>query len=286
MKRCIISLLFFVSLSTAFSQIAEGNLKITYIGNEGFLLSSSTKNILIDALYSDGYGAFPVPSKQTIDAIINDKSPFYKVDAYFLTHYHKDHCDPVLVNEYLAKHKSIPFVTSKPSIVFIHGNCINFILKKKQFHEITPEIDQSISKTINGIPTKVYGLKHLSFFVDSIDIEENMVNVSFLMNLDGIKVFHSGDIKMDAFQNYITANKKWEDTVDVAFLYFELFESGTPALDYIVKTLNPKYIVLMHMPTNIVNDWNPKIAELKSKFNNILMFTDSMESQLVNMMEK
>lgn len=286
MKKYIFILLLINSLIPVFSQVPENNLKITYIANEGFLLSSVTKNVLIDALYSEGYGAFAVPSKEVLDCIMNNKSPFENISAYYLTHYHKDHCDPVLLNEYAGKHKNVPLVISKPSIIFIHGNCIDFILKKKQFAEITPDVNSCISKTINGIPTKAFGLKHISFFVDSIDLEENMVNTSYLIDLDGIKVFHSGDIKMNAFESYIEENKKWEDNVDVAFLYFELFESGTPALDFIIKTLNPKYIVLMHMPQSVMQEWTPKIEQLKSKFSNILLFNNSMESQLVSIADK
>lgn len=283
MKRSaalMIYLLLF-DLGICFSQVANRDLKITYLANEGFLLASSKHKVLIDALFSNGYGAFAVPPKEVTDNIINAKAPFDSIDLYLLTHYHYDHCDPVLINQYLSRHKSIPFVTSKPSIVFIDGSCFGFNAKKKQFQVITPELNQSISKIINDVPVKVFGLKHLSYFRDSVDLEENMYNVSYLMDLDGIKIFHSGDIEKNAFQLYLKQNKKWKDQVDVAFLYKGLLESGEADLEFILNTLHPKYIVVMHVKPNEYEEWDIKVSKLKTKFPNILFLKKPMDSEII-----
>ena len=122
--------IFIIGNSAAYAQEPGNNLKITYIANEGFLPSSSAKNILIDALFPDGYGLFADFSQETINSIMNDKPPFNNVNLYFLTHYHKDHCDPSLLNDYLAKHKNVRLITNKPSFVLIHGNIISSIFLK------------------------------------------------------------------------------------------------------------------------------------------------------------
>ena len=265
------------------SQIQRKDLQITYIANEGFLLKTSTKKVLIDALFKEGYGIFSVPSKEVTAQIMDSKDPFDSINLLLLTHYHKDHCDPALINEYLSKHKNTPFVTSQPSIVFIDGTCFGFIGKKKQFNVITPDINRSISKTINNIPVKVFGLKHLSFYKDSIDLEETMFNVSFLIEMDGIKIFHSGDIEITAFKEYIAKNKKWTDSIDVAFLNCSLFKSGVPDLEYILKTLHPEYIVLMHILPAEAEEWSAKIKKLKMIFPDILLFNNSLDSQTISM---
>jgi len=259
-------------------------LQVTYIANEGFLLASSTHKILIDALFSNGYGSFSVPPKEVTDNIMNAKAPFDSINLFLLTHYHKDHCDPVLINKYLSNYKNIPFVTSRPSIVFIDGNCFGFIGKKKQFNVITPEINQSISKTVNNISMKVFGLKHLSFYnKDSIDLEETMFNVSFLFEMDGIKIFHSGDINKNAFQDYFALhNNKWTDSIDVAFLYKGLLESGESDLDYIINILHPKHIVVMHVLPSEDKTWADKIEKLKDRFPNIIYFRNSMDSKTIS----
>ena len=281
-KYIFIFCLILSSLPSLHSQVSDHTLRITYIGSEGFLLTSSTKKILIDALYSDGYGVFYVPPQNITSLIMNMVDPFDNINLFLLTHYHKDHCDPLLISEYLSKHKNIPFVTNKPAIIFIDGNCFGFVQLKKQFNELTPDINQSISRTINSIPVKAFGLKHLSFYKDSIDLEENMYNESFLFEMDGIRIFHSGDIKKDALQNYLSKNKKWTDTIDVAFLYYGLFESGESDLDYIISTLHPKHIVVMHVPPRMIEEWTEKIDTFKVFFPNIMFFVNSMDSQTIN----
>jgi len=286
MKRMTMLFIFIIYLPNSYYSQVSRNLQITYISNEGFLLKSSTKKVLIDALYSDGYGLFSVPPKEVTNDIMEAKVPFDNINLFLLTHYHKDHCDPVLIKEYLTKHKNIPFVASKPSIVFIDGNCFGFVLLKKQYTELTPEIDQSISQSINNIPVKAFGLRHLSFYIDSINVEENMFNLSYLIDINGIKIFHSGDIKIDALQEYLSKNNKWIDTVDVAFLYFELFESGSSDLDYVLATLHPKHIVVMHVPPSKIEELSPKIEQLKTKFPNIIFFKNSMDSQTISISEE
>jgi L-ascorbate metabolism protein UlaG (beta-lactamase superfamily) len=153
---------------------------------------------------------------------------------------------------------------------------------KKQFRELTPEINQSDSTSVAGIPIKAFALKHLSFYRDSVDLEEYMYNACYLIGMDGIRVFHSGDIKRNALESYLAENKRWTDSIDVAFLYFELFDSGKTDLDYVVKTLNPRYIVVMHVPPRMMDEWTEKIAELRRYFPNILLFRNSLDSQVID----
>ena len=75
-----------ISNGAIHAQGSSNNLKITCIANEEFLLSSSTKNILIDALF-EGYGLFAVSSQETINSIMNDKTLFSK-EAYNNTNAH------------------------------------------------------------------------------------------------------------------------------------------------------------------------------------------------------
>jgi L-ascorbate metabolism protein UlaG (beta-lactamase superfamily) len=281
MKTYFIAIVYlvFCDLTLTYSQKYDNDIQITYVANEGFLLKSSSKKILIDALFSDGYGYFATPSKEVTNDIMNNKVPFDSVDLLFLTHYHKDHCDPKLINDYLKKYPQIKLVTSKPSLIFIDGGQFGFVQLKKQFYEITPGINQSISQTINAIPVKVLGLKHMSLYQNGIDLEEYMYNVGFYFDMDGIKIFHSGDIKIDNLQNYMAKNGKWTDSIDLAFLYYELFNSGQPDLEYILKTLNPKYIIIMHVPPSLNKEWEAKVEKLKASFPNILFFKNTLDSQ-------
>jgi L-ascorbate metabolism protein UlaG (beta-lactamase superfamily) len=122
MKTKILVICFIISnLVKVFPQSGPKELHINYIANEGFLLFTSNKKVIVDALFSDGYGFFSVPSKGIIDSIEKAIPPFNNIDLYLLTHYHNDHCDPALLTNYLEIQKSVPLICSKPSLDFIKG---------------------------------------------------------------------------------------------------------------------------------------------------------------------
>lgn len=43
---------------------AQKSISITYIANDGFLISCESENILIDALFNTSFGEYDVPSEQ------------------------------------------------------------------------------------------------------------------------------------------------------------------------------------------------------------------------------
>lgn len=279
----IIFYLTICSLNTLFCQVKPNDLKITYIANEGFLLETINHKILIDALFSEGYGAFHVPDKDLNDKILKAESPFDNVSLYMLTHYHKDHCDPELINKYLSKHKTIPLVASMPSIVYIDGNCFGFIAKKEQFRVLTPKPNKTLSIRVGDIPVKAYAIKHLSMYKNDVDLEELMFNVAYQFEMDGIKIFHSGDIEMNTFKDFLSANRDKTYKVDIAFLYYNLFKAGKSDMELLIKKLQPKYIVLMHIPIKKMEEIAEKTELLKKTFPNILFFRNSMETANINL---
>jgi L-ascorbate metabolism protein UlaG (beta-lactamase superfamily) len=272
----------FIPVCISNAQNSSNQLQITYIANEGFLLKSEKHKILIDALFDNGYGTFAVPDSSTIHRIMNSEAPFNNIDALFLTHYHKDHCNPVLINRYLTKNKQLPFVTSKPSLVFIDGECFGFVTKQNQLKEMTPALNESVSQNVNGIPVTAYGLKHLTYIVNGIDLEQYMFNISFLIHLDGIRIFHSGDIMPEALHDYLSKHKQWNDKIDIAFLYYKMLATDKETLQFIINTLQPKYIVPMHISIKEATQWAAKAAELHKQFPGIIFLSHPLETQTVD----
>lgn len=266
-----------ISFSSIYAQVKTKDLQVTYIANEGFMLKTLHHKILIDAMFTDGYGYFARPADDVLKPILNATAPFDSVNLCFLTHYHKDHSDSKLMSDYLSKYPSVKLITTKPSLVFIDGEQFRFVKLKKQFCEITPETNKSITQTIDNMTVKVLGLKHMSYFEDGIDIEEYMKNVGFYINMDGLRIFHSGDTNMENFKDYVASSGRWEDQVDVAFVYYEMLNEGKSDLDYLRKTLNPRYLVLMHVPPSLNDEWAEKVGQLKADFPNIILFGNSLE---------
>ncbi|MTK54460.1 MBL fold metallo-hydrolase [Paludibacter sp.] len=282
MKKIIGLILALTIYSSAFSQVRTSDLHVTYIANEGFMLKTKHHKILIDALFTDGYGYFATPTKELLDQIMNAKAPFDSINFCFLTHYHKDHSDSKLMNDYLSKFPSAKLITTKPSLVFIDGEQFRFVKLQKQFCELTPETNKSIKRTIDNVTVTALGLKHMSYIEDGIDIEQYMKNVGFYINMDGVRIFHSGDTKMEQFKDYMAKNGQWKEPVNVAFVNYELLNGGKVDLDYLKKTLNPKYIIVMHVPPTLYEEWAKKVEQLKQTFPGIILFKDALESKTLN----
>jgi L-ascorbate metabolism protein UlaG (beta-lactamase superfamily) len=286
MKFKILLCILIVSSSIIiFPQSDVKKLNITYIANEGFLLSTPNKKVIIDALFKEGYGFFLTPPKTLEDSIINAIPPFNNINLFLLTHHHADHCDPGMITDFLDKQKNVPLVCSEPAWDFIQEKSPISARLKDQIVEVTPPMNRSISKVINGIPVKIFSLKHLSYYKNGVDLDSGMFNISFLFDMDGIKVFHSGDIMKNALQDYMVENKEWKDTIDVAFLYYEVLDSSKSDPDYVIKMLNPKYIVLMHIPPVFIAAWAKKIDQLKMNYPGIIFFVNPMDSRTLTFME-
>ena len=62
-----------------------------------------------------------------------------------------------------------------------------------------------------------------------------------------------------------------------------IIENGIPDLDYIIKILSPKFIVIMHVPVNKTEEWTSRTEQLKAKFKNIFFLKNSMDSETIHL---
>ena len=66
--------------------------EVTYIANEGFLIKSGDKTILIDAIFGDQeYGFCDIPDEVQIEAMCKAKYEYSNIDLIAATHSHIDH---------------------------------------------------------------------------------------------------------------------------------------------------------------------------------------------------
>jgi hypothetical protein len=64
-----------------FSQRTENKIDITYIANSGFLIESSGKKILIDALFNKGWNTYLTPADSIVSKILNQQAPISHPDS-------------------------------------------------------------------------------------------------------------------------------------------------------------------------------------------------------------
>src|SRR5215204_6090216 len=92
---------------------AAASIEVRYIANEGVLVSSPDKRILIDGLhrrYKDDYAFLPDAEREKIESA---RPPFDKVDLVLVSHMHGDHFHPESLGLYLKNNTKALFASSQ-----------------------------------------------------------------------------------------------------------------------------------------------------------------------------
>jgi L-ascorbate metabolism protein UlaG (beta-lactamase superfamily) len=267
MKKFYIFLAFqFIILSSLFSQTSI-NAEITYIGNEGFMIKNNNKKVFIDALYYYAYGLGILNVDTAIlNRIMDNKEQFSNADLFLITHNHPDHYDQTMMINYLTNNPQAKLVAD-PSII----NGITKSSLSSQLIDINPVQYHSIDTTVNNIPLTVYNLIH--------NIGYRIYNVGYIADIDGLRIFHSGDNSCEDTLEYTGLNLN-DKNIDIAFLQYNAFWKTSEQREFTQKHINPKYIVLMHIPTTEVELTKEAVSKITDPFVPIIVFNTSMEKAI------
>ena len=134
-------------------------IEVTYIANEGFLISSPQKKVLIDSLFKEGYGSYLVPSPKLINRMITAEPPFDTIDLILVTHTDEDHFDPSLTIKFLLNSSKTQLVCPQQAVKQLAEEA-SFKTIKSQIHEVQWEEGSFTQMEINGIPIKSLSLNH------------------------------------------------------------------------------------------------------------------------------
>ena len=182
-RRTILTLLVLISITvSSFAQ--QKKIDVTYIANSGFLLESSGKQILIDVLFKQGWGNYLIPTDSIVSDIITQQPPFNNTNLMLFTHNHGDHFNPLMVVNHLLNN-SENILIAPPKVTNIFSRHPDY----KKFENQIVQIDEN-----NGlkIDTTIQGIRVRSFFLQH-DSRPEIENVGYLIEIGGLKVFHSGD---------------------------------------------------------------------------------------------
>lgn len=261
------------------------NVEITYIANEGFLIKAGDKKVLIDALFGDkDYGFCDIPTETTMNAILKNEGNYKNIDLITTTHAHVDHSYPPFVIEHLINNTKGKFISCKQTFDVLKKQ-ENYEKVKDKLIEITPEYSTCSDTNINGIGVRVYRLAHGPYYtIDSVSGEkvnrhQNVQNVGFLFNIDGIKVFHSGDSDENGITEYEHFRLDKED-IDIAFLGRGfILKPGCKGYEIAKNYIKAKNIVLMHIHHYEYYEFKEAASQLKNVLGHIKIFKNKMESE-------
>lgn len=253
MLKYWIYILLFFAITEIKSQSSVG---ITFIANDGFLISDSNYKLLVDAIFSEGSGMFTTPPAEVLIQERNATSPFDSVDFMLTTHVHADHINVGYVTEHMINDDNTILLC--PFQVYDSlSNNTNFNLIEERVVSLFPDSAEKIDTTINDFRFRVVSLIHYN------NPQKTVQNIGLIFHLGNICLFHPGD----AFFNDTTEVKALNlasDSVEILFLSYRVLDNdfenrGRKIIEYI----NPKAIILMHIRIDEAEEYRERVRELE-----------------------
>lgn len=222
-------------------------LKITYLGNCGFLYENDTLKVLIDPFGTDFGNFFYLPSNDTRTNILEGKTPFNNINLLLITHIHGDHFNASLAESFLLKNDKVKMICPPQVYNQMRDSCKNF--NKIESKIISPQlaIDESKEMTTNNIPLTIFRLQHGTTrslegvaYSDYTEYEKTQ-NFGYLIRFKNNSIFHQGDacLKINS-----EALNKIDGPVNIAHLGY--FDWDSTSLSIVKNNLNAEKVIFMH----------------------------------------
>ncbi|MFQ5696648.1 MAG: MBL fold metallo-hydrolase, partial [Terriglobia bacterium] len=136
-------------------------LEITYLANEGFLLSAGGQQVLIDALFGEGLPDYEAVPPATREKLETAQPPFDQVGLILVSHYHSDHFSSRALVRYL-EHNPRAILLSSPQVVDRVATRSPSLVAAapNRFQRVEPKGYRRVPLTVAGIRLEVQYVTH------------------------------------------------------------------------------------------------------------------------------
>lgn len=255
--------------SYSYSQ-PKDSIDVTYIANCGFLIEMSSKKILIDALFNEGFDYYTTPDSSTLEKMTLGEYPFNNIELVFVTHKHADHFDAGLVLDFMQNNPSAKLICPEQVVEEIKKNESEYKKIKSRIVEITPEIFTSKQIEVDDIEIQACWLIH------GHERNRGIQNIAYLIKIGGLTIFHTGDADPHQVEKYSGISLNEEN------ILVGLINDGFGNLKNAEITrnfINAQYNVTMHLPEQISKIWLEPLKDQPGLFSNPFIFTRLMEQK-------
>ncbi len=216
---------------------------MSYVANEGLLIAGGGQKILIDALFTEGWGRFAVPSAGDLARMREAAPPFDQVTALLLTHHDGDHFDPALVIAHLRNDSACVFLGPAQADAQLQAQPGYEAVKARVL--AVPRTPAAFERTIQGRPFKALLLEHQN---EDPSRPPPSHNVGLLFSVGGVTFLHAGDTGECDPAVWRRAGLGAEK-IDVLILpWFFFTDLPAASVRRLLDDLRPKAIVLVHLP--------------------------------------
>jgi acetyl esterase/lipase/L-ascorbate metabolism protein UlaG (beta-lactamase superfamily) len=254
------------SQEVTFTVLDESDLVVTYVGNEGFLIISAGKKILVDALHRSRM------SPEIMALLENAQPPFDGVDLILVTHNHADHFDPEMVGQHMTNNPEALFVSTYQAVADLQAEYAGWDEIQERVTSVRLEPQGSLQQTINGVPLEMIELPHGDPGLQPPH------NIGFLITLGEHKLLHTGDLVPASVDlPYLQAYDLPSKQIDVLFMahlmlldqsYHDLLEQAFPTRYLIPMHLDPARDRLNY---NTISEYFPEAITFRAELASWLM---------------
>jgi L-ascorbate metabolism protein UlaG (beta-lactamase superfamily) len=207
-------------------------LEVTYIANEGYIITMGDTRVLIDALPKSEY--YANPSDTLAAKVMDGIPPFDKIDYALVTHDHPDHFNAGMTSRFLLHHPAAQLVASWEACGKLTGDSIS----GRRHRGICLKMGQH--QILRGDKAEIMVVRLSHGGDTAID------NLAYVVRSNGYTIVHVGDARL-------SQNEECLRTVDwssynVDLLFVEYFDRDSQTQDIVASMIRPKYVVLMHIP--------------------------------------
>jgi L-ascorbate metabolism protein UlaG (beta-lactamase superfamily) len=215
----------------------ETALRVTYLGNSGFLVAADGHRVLVDALFGDGvpgYETVPEPLRSELE---RGAGEWGGVTLALATHFHPDHFDAAAVARFLAANPQASFVSTPQAVDRLRALHPAATLLDR-CRAVLPAPGTSERLEVGGVQVDVLNLHHGHR-------EPPVENLGLVVHSGDLGWLHFGDTeaKMEDFAPYLDLLAE----PDLALLPFWFLSSEWRA-DLVRDRLRPRWIVVAHTP--------------------------------------
>ena len=255
------------SLVSAGAQTVSSGVTITFLANEGVLLSTGDKKVLVDALFLRYESGYALPADSTQTALARARPPFDGVHVVLVTHRHGDHFHPAPVAEHLRANPAAVLVTSRQVIDSLRYHIRPSSPSYARLVARTTVPGRRRRESFNGVVIEVLGLPHGGRRHRAVE------HLGFVIELAGRRVLHVGDT--DVSEEVFAPLRLDTARIDVALLpYWAL--TNPESRRVVERWIRPRQIVAFH----VGEDETEKIpAEIRATMPGAVVFTRSLDAR-------
>ncbi len=243
--------------------------KITYIANEGVMISAGEQQVLIDAIHKEYYPQYLATDETILKKMFAKTPPFASVDVVLASHIHRDHFHGKTVADYLKKIDSADFFATAQVI-----DSVRLFLKDTEINE--KRIISAGYKTGEKSVYEKNDIRITNFKIDHGSERFSWIeNSGHLIEIEGKKILHIGDPAFGAKD--IEAAGLVAEKIDLAILpyWFLINENGRSVIE---QWIQPRQIIAAHIPPARNAD---AAAEIKKHYPAAVIFTEPMKDFLI-----